>query len=290
MKISKEQNTALEVKVYSSGSGLSNPVSLLIDILKSFKAGFFMGRQFFIRDLNASVRQSFLGLLWYLLPPLATAGIWIFLNSQKIVQIENVPMAYGAFALCGTMMWALLTESILKPLQRFTASKSMLAKLNFPREALLIAAFFDMLFSMALKVLVLLPILMLMGVMPSFGWLLGITGMLMITVFGLTLGIFLLPVGMLYNDVNRGLPILFQILLYLSPVIYPVQNIGADSFMRLFNPSIPYIEFIRSSFGDYEFNMMNEFLMWSIISGFMLLFGLVFLRISLTAIIERIGS
>lgn len=290
MKNSIEQKPKIEVKVYSSGSGLSQPVHLVIDILKSFKAGFFMGRQFFIRDLNAAVRQSFLGLLWYLLPPLATAGIWIFLNSQKIVQIENVPMAYGAFALCGTMMWALLTESILKPLQRFTASKSMLAKLNFPREALLIAAFFDMLFSVLLKVLVLLPILMLMGIMPSFGWLLGISGMLMIIVFGLTLGIFLLPVGMLYNDVNRGLPILFQILLYLSPVIYPVQNIGADSFMRLFNPSIPYIEFIRSSFGDYDFIMMNEFLIWSIISGFMLLFGLIFLRISLPALIERIGS
>jgi lipopolysaccharide transport system permease protein len=290
MKNSMQQKPKMEVKVYSSGSGLSHPVRLMVDILKSFKEGFFMGRQFFIRDLNAAVRQSFLGLLWYLLPPLATAGIWIFLNSQKIVQIENVPMAYGAFALCGTMMWALLTESILKPLQRFTASKSMLAKLNFPREALLIAAFFDMLFSMALKVLVLLPILMLMGVMPSFGWLSGITGMLMITVFGLTLGIFLLPVGMLYNDVNRGLPILVQILLYLSPVIYPVQNIRADSLMRLINPSIPFIEFIRSSFGSYEFILMKEFVIWSMVSAFMLPIGLIILRISLPSLIERIGS
>jgi lipopolysaccharide transport system permease protein len=110
-------------------------LNTLKEIFNGFVTGKDLGYRLFIRDFKASFEKSILGVFWVFLPPILTAGIWIFLNNQKIISIADTPMFYPAFSLSGSLMWSLFAESLTKPLQRYKGAMSMMVKLNFPREA-----------------------------------------------------------------------------------------------------------------------------------------------------------
>ncbi|MBU2019902.1 MAG: ABC transporter permease [Bacteroidetes bacterium] len=277
------------VKEYTSESGIRKPKILVSEIANGFRDGYYLGYQLFKRDLQASVRQSLLGFLWHFIPAIITASIWIFLNGQKVVTIQNVPMDYPAFVLTGSILWALFSESVNKPLQRFQGAKGMLTKLNFPRESLIIAAYFDVLFSAFLKLIVLVPALLLFGITPSFDWILAFLGILGLIFLGLSIGMLLVPVGMLYSDVSKGISFVLQISLYLSPVIYPMKDSGWVGMMQKLNPASSFIEIIRSSLGHYNFNLSAELILFSIIGLILFFIGIILLKLTLSSVLERIG-
>lgn len=280
-----------EVRIYSPNSGVSKPFKLLAEIFKGFKEGRFLAYQLFVRDLKASVRQSFLGFLWHFIPAIAQAIIWIVLNSQEVVSVKDIPMdSYPAFVITGTIIWSLFTEGVNKPLNRFNAAKSMMVKLNFPREAIILAAFYDMLFSLFLKMVVLIPSLIILGYYPTFDWVISFVGILSMYIMAVSLGMLLVPLGMLYTDINKGIGLFFQLLMYLSPVVFAFQTSGAMGWIHKYNPVSAYIELIRSGFGGYEFTLQIELLVWVLISLIIFLFSLIFLKLSLPAILERSGS
>lgn len=279
-----------QVRIYTPESGVSNPLKLLVEIIKGFKEGRFLAYQMFKRDLKASVRQSFLGYFWHFIPAIATALIWIILNAQKVVQINDLPMKYPAFTITGTIVWTLFTEGVNKPLLRFTAAKSILVKLNFPRESIVLAAIYDMLFSLVLKLVVLIPTLVVLGYYPSIDWLFSILGVFAMFIFSISVGLFLVPIGMLYTDIAKGIGLAFQLLMYLTPVVFAYQTKGIMGWIHKLNPASAYIESIRSGFGGYDFALQTELLVWIVISFITFLFGLIFLRLSLPAILERSGS
>lgn len=279
-----------EIRIYTAESGVSRPMKLLGDIFSGLRKGSFLGYQLFIRDLRASVRQSFLGFFWHFIPAIAQAVIWVVLNSQKIVTVENVPMSYPAFAITGTIIWTLFVESVNKPLARYNGAKGMMVKLNFPREAILLSAVYDILFSLTLKLIVLFPALMIMGYMPEVSWLFALLGIFPMLIMGIAFGLLIVPIGMLYSDIARGIVFLFQLLMYLSPVVFPFTTKGIIGVIHKVNPISPFIEFIRSNFGGYSFNMYTELIIWSTLSFCLLLISLVILRLSLPAILERSGA
>jgi lipopolysaccharide transport system permease protein len=88
-----------------------------------------------VRDISAQYRQSLLGILWAFLPPLITAVIFITLNSRKVINVEETSIPYPVFAIFGTVLWHFFVYSLNAPLRVVTASKSLLTKINFPREA-----------------------------------------------------------------------------------------------------------------------------------------------------------
>lgn len=280
-----------EIRVYTADSGISNPFGLLGEIFRGFKKGRFLAYQLFIRDLKASVRQSFLGFFWHFIPAIAQAAIWIVLNGQKVVSVENIPMeSYPAFAIVGTIMWSLFTEGVNKPLARFNSAKGMMIKLNFPREAIILATFYDLMFSLLLKLMVLIPALLMMGYYPSIEWIYAILGIFPMYLLAISFGLLIVPVGMLYTDIGRGIGFIFQLAMYLSPVVFALQSDGVLGWIHRLNPTSPYIEFIRSNFGEYEFTLGIEMIVWSVISLVIFLFGIVILKLSLPAILERSGS
>jgi lipopolysaccharide transport system permease protein len=279
----------LETRVYTPRREES-----FFKIFKEIWQGFAQGRELawrlFVRDLKVSYSKSFLGIFWLFLPPLATAGIWIFLNSQKVVAITNTPMLYAAFTMSGTMLWALFAEAIAKPIQRYQGAMGMMSKLNFPREAIVLASVYDLLFSFKLKLLILIPVLWVLGYPPTLYFIPAFALVFVLMLGGLALGIFLSPVGLLYSDIGKALPIVLPFAMYLTPVIYPLRTDGYLSVLQGFNPVTPFLERARSFLGGYEFTMQTELMWWSIGIGIILFTGLVALKIALPVIVERAGS
>jgi lipopolysaccharide transport system permease protein len=263
---------------------------MLKDIFKGFVSGKDLGYRLFIRDFKASFEKSFLGIIWVFLPPILTAGLWIFLNNQKIISIADTPMIYPAFSFCGSLMWALFAESLTKPLQRYKGAMSMMVKLNFPREAILLAAVYDLLVSLGLKLLVLIPILWFMGYPPTLDWLYLLPSLLGLMLMGISIGLLLVPFGLLYNDISNLITLGLPFAMYLTPVVYPIAKGGVLGHIQVVNPVTPWLERIRSLFGGYTFDLYTPLFIWLLIGVIVLLIGLIAFRIALPIIIERSGS
>jgi lipopolysaccharide transport system permease protein len=279
----------MQIKIYTPTQNNS-----ILQLCKAVVLGFRDGRELayrlFIRDLKASYQKSFLGIFWLFLPALATAGIWIFLNNQKVVAITDTPMSYAAFTMCGTMLWSLFSEAITKPMQRYQSAMGMMSKLNFPREALLLTALYDMLFSLVLKLIVLIPILWLLGYPPSWHFLFALLWILALIILGLSVGIVLSPIGLLYTDIGKAITLALPFLMYLTPVIYPIRKVGLLADMQFLNPVTPFLERARSYIGGYEFVMTTNLWVWSIATVVVLFIGLLAVRIAMPIIVERAGS
>ena len=279
----------MQVKHYSP-SNRKTFFQILREIATGFVEGHELARRLFIRDIKASYRKSYLGFFWMLLPPLATAGVWIFLNEKKIITVQETPMNYTAYVLCGTILWALFAEAISKPMQRYQNAMGMMSKLNFPREAMILTSFYDLIYSLLLKLIILIPILWYLGYPPGINFLLVIPSILLLLFVGISLGVLICPLGLLYNDVGRALPMALPFLMYFSPVIYPIQENKDFPILKYLNPVTPFLENTRSLMGGYEFGLQLQLVMWTLITAFLFLLGLIVIKISLPIIVERSGG
>lgn len=192
----------LETRVYQKESNLRVGRLLresLIDINKSR----FLSFQLAKRDISAMYRQSFLGILWAFITPLATAIVWIFLNNSGTVRVTDTGIPYPVYAFSGTLLWSIITEAINAPIKSTTGSKSILSKINFPKEALVMSGILKLMFDSSIKVILLLIFIFAFGV--GFHWSLLLFPLAIFggVFIGTTIGLFITPIGMLYKDVGR---------------------------------------------------------------------------------------
>jgi len=252
--------------------------------------GHSLGLRLFRRDLKAGFEASILGYAWTILPPLASAALWIFLNNQRVIKLTDTGMSYPAFVLVGTTFWAVFSESVNKPIQRYKSAMSMMVKLNFPREALAVASVYDLLFSMTLKLVVLYILLFVLGVSPTLSAL-GLIPLLVGVIFtGISIGVFIAPFGILFNDISRAMNLALPFLMYFSPVVYAINSDSLLGRLQAFNPMATWIDHGRWLIGGSPIACHSGLFAWTMLSTLLMLLGLIMLRIALPIIVERSGS
>lgn len=241
-------DTSLPIRTYTPESPLAHPVKLWRDMSHDLWAGRELAWRLAVRDISAQYRQSVLGVLWALIIPLANTAVWLFLAASKVVQVAATPIPYAVFVFTGTLLWSILIDALNAPLQQVNANIALLAKINFPREALILSGIYQTLFNAAFKLGILLLVLPVLGVHPGWGGLLIPVGMLSLVLTGTALGLLLTPVGVLYGDISRALPLITQSLMYLSPVVFPLATKGWTGTLMRLNPLTPLILNARAWF------------------------------------------
>jgi lipopolysaccharide transport system permease protein len=226
----------LPVVVYTPASQVRTPGRLLRAMWRDLRASRELAWRFFIRDISAKYRQSLLGFFWALGPPIITAWIFTVLRSNGVVDFGETHIPYPVFVVVGTVLWQLFTESLTTPLRTITAERTLLAKLNFPREALVISSVYMVLVHMLVKLVVLAGVFVVFKIQPTWGLLLAPLAMFMLVLLGIGLGLLLTPLGMLYSDIAASLPIGIQLFFFLTPVVYPPPESFPLSLVAVANP------------------------------------------------------
>jgi lipopolysaccharide transport system permease protein len=280
----------LKETVYTPDSELLNFRRLLRHMGQDLLASRELAWRLLVRNISAQYRQSLLGYAWAFVPPLFTSLIWIFLQSQKVFGIGATGMPYVVFVITGTVLWQTFTEALNGPLQMVTASKSMLTKINFPREALILAAVGQVLFNFAIRVLLLVAVMIWYRVPLTSGILLAPLGVLALIGLGTAVGLLLTPLGMLYQDVGRGLGFATQALFFLTPVIYPVPRASFAAALIELNPVTPLLTSTRDWLITGQASLLPGFL-WVSAGTLLLLFGAwVLYRIAMPHLISRMSA
>src|SRR6185369_16856780 len=199
------QDNSLPITVYTHESQMRSPVKLCKAMWNDLKDSRELAWRLFVRDVSARYRQSVLGIFWAFLPALLSGLVFIILQAKNVVNFGSVNIPYSVFAIIGTTLWQIFSESINAPLKAVQCSRSMLAKINFPREALIVAALYEVLFSVAIKFVVILIVMLFFRMSLWPGLIYSIPAVLALIMLGMSLGLFITPIGMLYSDISSAL-------------------------------------------------------------------------------------
>jgi lipopolysaccharide transport system permease protein len=278
------------VTVYTPDSSLASPRKMFSEMFRDLIASRELAWRLAVRDIKAQYRQAFLGFLWAFILPLANTLAWVFLNSTGIIKVADTTMPYPAYVFTGTMLWAIFMDALNAPLAQVNAARGMLAKLNFPREALVVSGIYQVLFNASIKIILLLFALVFVGVTPDWSLLLFPLGMLSLVLVGTAFGLLVTPVGMLYTDVGRALPLLMQFLMYVTPVVFPMPKSGWAVTLFTLNPLTPIILTTRDWLTGLDPEYLCSFLVVNLAAAALLLVVWVVYRLALPILIERMSA
>jgi lipopolysaccharide transport system permease protein len=278
-----------KITIYSANTTDRSLLNHLREVFQELPDAHELGYRLFRRNIMAMYRQSLLGIIWAIFPPLITAALWIFLRGT-VIDVADTAVPYPVFVLVGTMLWQIFAESILAPLKAITTNKAMLVKINIPREGLLLSGIYEVLFNVLIKLLLLAIIFVAFQQSISFSVLLVVPGIISIIICGSALGLLLTPIGMLYTDIQRGLTIVLPFLMYLTPVIYPSPKEGVVAVIMKLNPMATLLVETRNWFTSQPAEDLSMFIVYTAAFVLLSILGLMIFRISMPMIIERIGS
>ena len=278
------------VTVYTPDSSLASPALMIRDMLRDLAASRELAWRLAVRDIRAQYRQAFFGIAWAFFVPLANTLTWIFLSGTGVVAVGDTPIPYPAYVFTGTILWAILVDAVNAPLQQTRAAISMLTKLNFPREAILISGIYQTLFNGGIKIVLLLLALLILGINPGWGILFFPLGVLSLILVGTAIGVLVTPVGMLYSDVGRAIPILMQFLMYLTPVVFPMPEEGLAHFLLQTNPFTPVLMTARDWATGMPPGMIGYFLAVCAATSVLLVVVWVAYRLAMPILIERMST
>ena len=290
--IQKDPVIASDMPVHRySASGRSSVFITLKKIVREFPVAHALGFRFAERNIRARYRQSVLGVLWAIVPPLATAAIWIFLNQKNIVTLNHTGSNYPLFVITGTMLWSVFSTAVIMPIQTIQANAPILVKINFPRESLIITAFYEIAFSALISLLIIVAELVIFEVPLSLNTLLFFPAMLVLILLGMCFGLMVLPLALLYKDVQFALPTFLQLAMYATPVVYATTDFSGFSKILAFNPVSPVLTSGRDWLLGVNFiPTIGPLILITVVSILILIMGMVLQRIAMEILIERMGT
>jgi lipopolysaccharide transport system permease protein len=227
--------------VYTPASQLSDPARLARAMLADIGSSRELAWRLLLRNLSARYRHTLLGWLWAFLPTLVTTAVFIFLWRAGYFTVGQLAVPYPVFVLAGLVLWQVFADAVNMPLQMAQQSYSILTKINFPREALILAGIGEVLAGFLIRFALLLGALLWFQLGISWTLLWVPCGVLVLVALGVELGLILTPVGILYYDVAQALPLVLYLWMFLTPVLYPVAPTGS-SFALALNPISPVLD------------------------------------------------
>lgn len=199
------------------------------------------------RDVKVKYKQTFVGAAWAIFQPFITMIVFaVFFGRLVKVPSDGVP--YPIFVYVGLLFWTLFSNSLAEVSNTFVANEKIITKIYFPRIILPISAILNNIVDFIIAMAILVGMMFYYGFVPTLEGLLVLPVLVLMTVFS-TLGIGLLygSLNVKYRDVRYILPFFIQLLLFITPVIYPVSIVGEKYRWVLgLNPMSGVIDMARS--------------------------------------------
>lgn len=205
------------------------------------------------RDFVAYYKQTILGPLWYLIQPILTTLVFtvIFGNIAKL-STDGLPPFL--FYMAGNTVWSYFSTCLISTSNTFTTNAGIFGKVYFPRLSTPISVVISNLISFAIRFAIFLLFVvyfMLAGSNIHLNWwILSLPLLALIMAFmGLGFGIIVSSLTTKYRDLQQLVGFGVQLLMYATPIIYPLSSItGGWRWLILANPMTPIVEIFRLAF------------------------------------------
>ncbi|MBE9126686.1 MULTISPECIES: ABC transporter permease [unclassified Coleofasciculus] len=275
---------------YTPESLLRHPRQLFRQMWYDLLASRELAWRLMVRDISAKYRQSVLGIAWALIPPIAMAVGFTLASEANIVNVGKTDFPYPAYVMFSTALWQTFVESLNGPVEAVTKAKPMLARVNFPREAVILAKVGEVFFNFMIKLVLIIGLFIWYRIPVSWTLMIAPVALIHLIMLGTLFGTLLSPLGMLYQDVSKGLTMVTGFWLFLTPVVYSVPESGLFGFLVQLNPVTPLLVTTRELATTGIISEPVGFWIVSVLSWIGLLLTWIAFRIALPYVIERVSS
>ncbi len=276
--------------VYTPESQLRHPVLLFQQMWRDLLASRELAWQLMVRDISAQYRQSFLGIIWAFIPPVMTAAGFTLANNAKIVNIGVTDLPYPAYVMFSMTLWQTFTESLNGPMQAVGSAKGMMARINFPREAIILNKLGQVFFNFGIKLILIIGLFIWFRMPMTWSVILAPVALIHLVMLGTFIGLLLAPISALYQDISKGITMIMGLWLFLTPVVYPTPRTGVFGAIVTLNPVTPLLVTTRELATTGIISNPQGFWIASGIAIIGLLVAWIMYRISMPFVVERISS
>ncbi|CAN5879432.1 ABC transporter permease [soil metagenome] len=214
------------------------------------------------RDFISMYKQTILGPLWFLIQPTLTT-IMFLVVFNKVAEIPTDGAPPVLFYMSGLVIWNYFSTCLTKTASTFTSNSGIFGKVYFPRLIMPLSNVISSLISFGIQLGLLLAIMLYFYLFTDTtvqlnGYILLLPFLLMLIAgLGLGLGIIISSLTTKYRDLAYLVSFGVQLLMYATPVIYPLSFMsGKYKAFIMANPITPIIEMFRYSvLGVGEFSV-----------------------------------
>ncbi len=199
------------------------------------------------RDLKVRYKQTMIGVLWALFQPFITMVVFsVFFG--KFAQMPSDGVPYPLFVYTGLLVWQFFSGALGETSNALVGNQSIITKVYFPRLILPISSILTKFVDFLIATIILAGLMIYYGYTPHWAGILLFPILLLISfIAALGGGLVLSSINVKYRDVRYALPFFIQILLFLTPVIYPPSIAGNYAWLLALNPMTGVINASRTS-------------------------------------------
>ena len=195
--------------------------------------------------IRVRYKQSLLGVGWAVLQPLGTMLVLTAVFAY-IARIPSGHLPYAVLALAGLVPWTAFSNAVTTATHSLAGQPQLVTRVYFPREILPLTYICAAAVDCAIAGALLVVVMALYGIAPASQVWLAIPVLLLL--LGLVTGVSLIAAAtqVRFRDVGVALPIALQLLMFASPVAYPLDAVP-QRFQTLFllNPLAGIVENFR---------------------------------------------
>ena len=211
------------------------------------------------RDLKVRYKQTVLGVAWVVMQPLAMTVIFtIFLSKLARVPSDGAP--YPLFVFAGMLPWLFVSSSIVSSVTSLVGNTNLITKVYFPRMLVPAAIVCGRLFDFFVSSVVFAAVMFLYRAPLTKQMLMLPLLIALMILLALSISLWAAAVNVKYRDIAAALPVLVQLWMFTSPVVYPSSivlshNISAGlRWLYSINPMVGIIDNFRAAILGSPFN------------------------------------
>jgi ABC-type polysaccharide/polyol phosphate export permease len=198
------------------------------------------------RELKVRYRRSAIGFVWTMLQPL----LMMLVLQVVFSSIFRFKLDYGnypVYAMAGILFWNFFSQSIVASMNSLRGNSGLLKKLPIPSEIFPLATVLSGVVNLCFALVPLFLILLVTGHPMTWALLFLPVSIALAALFTLGAGLLLSPLAVFFSDVVELIGVLLSILMYLTPVFYPMSILKDSKYLPLvrFNPVRSIMEVFR---------------------------------------------
>jgi ABC-2 type transport system permease protein len=186
------------------------------------------------REVKGKYKRTLLGQLWSLANPIASMLVYslVFSFIIRMQPDPGDPSGLDVFALwlmCALLPWSFFTNVVTGGMNSLVGNENLIKKVYFPRSTLVVANALAALYTWSIEMAVLVVVLLLFGTNP-LPWIpLVIVMMLILFLFAVGVALLFSIANVYFRDMQHLVAIMFQVWFYLTPIVYPLNEVAKQS-------------------------------------------------------------
>jgi len=173
------------------------------------------------KNVTLRYKQAYLGIAWAILKPITL--MLIFTLVKSFVGIESGDIPYPILVFAALMPWTFFQESASEGVNSVVGNTALIKKIYFPREIFPITSVLTKLVELGINFVILAGLMVWYGMAPTV-YILWVPLIIAYTILAaLTIAFVGAAINVYYRDMGQALPVVLSLLMYASPVIYPLH-------------------------------------------------------------------